>query len=237
MRHTGCWALLCVMFAFAAPLGAEVNDNGAAISAALTNGKSSEALALVSKAFSALKPDQAAEAKSLIESILAVTPIDLSGTVVVTAIEANPSLGEAILSAISGTSQTEQLAILNRVSFMASQQPQSFSVVSETLPKMLDAADANVSVSQRLTSPDYNPSNLLSETGVLASPNRPDLRADRRELRNDEQNLQIAELKLEIDRLSHKPESVIDQDQKRIGEIKAQIKSVTKDIRQDEHGH
>src|ERR1700741_1028939 len=132
MRHTGCWALFCVMFAFAAPLGAEVNDNGAAISAALTKGKSNEALVLISHAFSALKPDQAAEAKALIKSILAVTPIDLSGKVVVTAIEANPSLGKAILSAISGTSETEQLAILNRVSFMASQQPQSFDAVSET---------------------------------------------------------------------------------------------------------
>ena len=71
------------MFAFAAPLGAEVNDNGAAISAALTKGKSNEALVLISHAFSALKPDQAAEAKALIKSILAVTPIDLSGKVVV----------------------------------------------------------------------------------------------------------------------------------------------------------
>lgn len=237
MRHTGCWALLCVMFAFAAPLGAEVNDNGAAISAALTNGKSNEALALISHAFSALKPDQPAEAKALIKSILAVTPIDLSGKVVVMAIEANPSMGQAILSAISGTSETEQLAILNRVSFMANQQPESFNVVSESLPKMLDTADANVSVSQRLTSPDYNPNNLLSETGVMASPNRPDLRADRRDLRNDKQDLEIAELKLEIDRLDHKPESVIDQDQKRIAELKTKIKAVKKDIRQDEHGH
>jgi hypothetical protein len=83
------------MFAFAAPLGAEVNENGAAISAALTNGKSNEALALISQAFSALKPGQTAEAKTLVKSILVITPIELSGQVVVTAIEANPSLGEA----------------------------------------------------------------------------------------------------------------------------------------------
>jgi hypothetical protein len=237
MRHTGCWALLCMIFAFAAPLGAEVNDNGAAISAALTNGKSDEALSLISQAFSALKPDQATEAKTLIKSILAVTPIDLSGNVVVTAIEANPSLGEAILSAVSDTSETEKLAILNRVNFMASRQPESFNSVSESLPKMLDSADANVSVSDRLTSPDYNPSNLLSETGVMMSPNRPDIRQDRRELRTDEQNLEIAELKLQIDRLEHKPDSVIDADQKKIAEIKAKIKAVKKDLRQDEHGH
>jgi hypothetical protein len=127
MRHYGSWVLLSVMFAFAAPLGAEVNENGAAIAAALTNGKSNEALALISQAFSALNPGQTAEAKTLVKSILAITPIELSGQVVVTAIKANPSLGEAILSAISDTSQTEQLAILNRMSFMASQQPQSFS--------------------------------------------------------------------------------------------------------------
>jgi hypothetical protein len=237
MRHTGCWALLCMMFAFAAPLGAEVNDNGAAISAALTNGKSSAALALISQAFSALKSDQATEAKTLIKSILAVAPIDLSGKLVVTAIEANPSLGEAILSAISDTSETEKLAILNRVSFVASRQPGSFNDVSESLPKMLDSADANVSVSDRLTSPDYNPSNLLSETGVMMSPNRPDLRKDRRELRNDEQNLEIAELKLEIDRLEHKPPSVIEEDKDKIAAIEKEIRAVKKDIRQDEHGH
>ena len=237
MRHTGCWALLCMMFAFAAPLGAEVNDNGAAISAALTNGKSSAALALISQAFSALKSDQATEAKTLIKSILAVAPIDLSGKLVVTAIEANPSLGEAILSAISDTSETEKLAILNRVSFVASRQPGSFNDISESLPKMLDSADANVSVSDRLTSPDYNPSNLLSETGVMMSPNRPDLRQDRRELRNDEQNLEIAELKLEIDRLEHKPPSVIEEDKDKIAAIEKEIRAVKKDIRQDEHGH
>jgi hypothetical protein len=56
-------------------------------------------------------------------------------------------------------------------------------------------------------------------------------------LQNDEQNLEIAELKLQIDRLEHKPESVIDADQKKIAEIKAEIKAVKKDIRQDEHGH
>ena len=237
MRHNGYRVLLCMMFAFAAPLGAEVNDNGAAISAALTNGKSSEALALISQAFSALKPDQAGQATTLIKSILAVTPIELSGQVVVAAIEANPALGEAILSAISDTSQTEQLAILNRVSFMASQQPQSFSLVSQSLPKMLDAVDATVPVSDRLTSPDYNPSNLLSETGVIASPNRPDLRADRRELARDEEELQIAELKLQIDRLEHKPDSVIDADLRRIADLKKTIVAVKKDIRQDENGH
>jgi hypothetical protein len=75
----------------------------AAISAALTTGNSSEALALISQAFSVLRPDQTGDAKALIQSILGVAPVELSGQVVVTAIEANPQLGSAVLS---GTSQT-----------------------------------------------------------------------------------------------------------------------------------
>jgi hypothetical protein len=229
MRHTGCWALLCMMFAFAAPLGAEVNDNGAAIFAALTNGKSSEALALISQAFSVLKPDQAAEAKTLTKSILAVTPIDLSGKVVVTAIEANPSLGQAILSAISDTSDTEKLAILNRVSFVASRQPQSFNLVSQSLPKMLDSADANVSVSDRLTSPDYNPSNLLSETGVMMSPTKPELRKD---LILDEAKLADDLVILLIDEEEHKHKKV-EEEKEKIEELRQKIK----EIRQELYGH
>ena len=129
---------------------------------------------------------------------------------------------------ITDLADLDQLAILNRVSFMASQQPQSFSVVSQSLPKMLNAADANVSISDRLTSPDYNPSNLLSETGIIASPNRPDLRKDRQELARDEQDLEIARLKLEVDRLEYKPDSVIDKDEEKIAELKADIKELKK---------
>lgn len=236
MRHDGCWVLL-VVFAFAAPLGAEVNENEAAISAALTTGNSSEALALTSQAFSALKPDQSVEAQALIQSILAAAPVELSGQVVVTAIEANPELGNVVLSAISETSQTEQLAILNRVSFMAKQQPQSFGVVSESLPKMLNAVDATVPVSERLTSPDYNPSNILSETGIEVSINRPDLRADRRDLRQDKRQLLRDEIKLDEDRLEHKSQKVIDEEKKRIQSVRKDIRADKKDIRQDEHGH
>ena len=39
---------------------------------------------------------------------------------------------------------------------------------------MLNAVDATVPVSERLTSPDYNPSNILSETGIELSINRPE---------------------------------------------------------------
>jgi len=233
MRHNGSWVLLCVMFAFAAPLGAEVNQDEAAISAALNSGNTNQALILISQAFSALRPDQSGEAKILIQSILPLTPIESAGKVVAEAIEANPALGNAILSAISGTSQTEQLAILNRVSFMASQEPQSFSQVSESLPKMVNAVDANLSVSQKFTAPDYNPSNLLSETGVMMSPTIPQLRKDLiREERDLAQDLE----KLLIDREEHKSKQVIEKEEGKIKEVRQDIKEIKEEIK-DDRGH
>jgi hypothetical protein len=228
MRHTGCWALLCMMYAFVAPLGAEVNNNGAAIFAALTNGKSREALVLISQAFSALKPEQATEAKNLIESTLAVTPIDLSGKVVVTAIEANPSLGEAILSGISDIGETEKLAILNQVSFAASREPQTFNFVSESLPRMVNSADANISVSDRLTAPDYNPSNLLSETGVMMSPTKPELRKD---LIRDEAHLADDFEQLLLDEEEHKSKEVIEREKEKIKELRQDIKELKEELK------
>ena len=233
MRHNGSWVLLCMMFAFVAPLGAEVNQDEAAISAALNSENSNQALVLISQAFSALKPDQSGEAKTLIQSILAFTPIASAGKVVVTAIEANPALGNVILSAISDTSQTEQLAILNRVSFMASQEPHSFSQVSESLPQMVNAVDANLSVSQKLTAPDYNPSNLLSETGVMMSPTIPELRKD---LMRDESDLANDLEQLQIDRLLHRSKEVIEKEEEKIKEVRQEIKEVKKEIREDK-GH
>lgn len=233
MRHNGSWVLLCMMFAFVAPLGAEVNPDEAAISAALNSENSNQALVLISQAFSALRPDQSGEAKTLIQSILAFSPIESAGKVVVTAIEANPALGNVILSAISDTSQTEQLAILNRVSFMASQEPQSFSQVSESLPQMVNAVDANLSVSQKLTAPDYNPSNLLSETGVMMSPTIPELRKD---LMRDESDLANDLEQLQIDRLLHRSKEVIEKEEEKIKEVRQEIKEVKKEIREDK-GH
>jgi hypothetical protein len=233
MRHNGSWVLLCMMFAFAAPLGAEVNQDEAAISAALKSGNSNQALILISQAFSALRPDQSGEAKTLIHSILAFTPIESAGKVVGAAIEANPALGNDILSAISGTSQTEQLAILNRVSFMASEEPQSFSLVSESLPNMVNAVDENLPVSQKFTAPDYNPSNLLSETGVMMSPTIPQLRRDLiREERDLAQDLE----QLLIDREEHKNKEVIEKEEEKIKEVRQDIKEIREEIKGD-RGH
>ena len=126
-------------YAFAAPLGAEEIDNRAAISAAFSTGNSSEGLAMVRQAFAKLNPSQSAEAKTLIESILATVPAELSGQAVVAAIEGKPALGNAILSAIANASETEQLAILSRVSFAVSQEPENFGVVSASVPKLLSS--------------------------------------------------------------------------------------------------
>jgi hypothetical protein len=116
---------------------------------------------------------------------------------------------------------------------MASQQPESFNSVSETLPKMLDAADANVSVSQRLTSPDYNPDNLLSETGIMASPSRPQLRRD---LLRDEIRLEEELTQLLIDREEHKSKEVIEKLEARIKEVRQQIKEIRQELK-DDGGH
>jgi hypothetical protein len=234
MKNNGRWVCLCMTFAFAAPLGAEEIDNRAAISAAVNSASSDEALAMVRQAFAQLKPDQSAQAAALVESMLAAVPIESSGQLVVAAIEGNPELGKAILSAISSTSKTEQLAILSRLSFAAGRDPESFGSVAEFVPKLLNTADANVPVSARLTSPDYNPSNMLSETGVSMSPSHPGLPKLERELTRDELKLEIDRLKLEIDHLLHKGPGVIDKEKEQIQEEKQDIKEVKKEIRQDE---
>jgi hypothetical protein len=157
--------------------------------------------------------------------------------VVVTAIEGNPALGNAILAAISSTSQTEQLAILSRVSFVASREPESFSSVSGAVPNLLSSADANVSMSDRFTSPDYNPSNLLSETGVFISPNRPDIRHDRRDLKQDQKKLQADLEQYQDDLHAHKPITVIIKDLIKISNDRIDVTADKKDLQQDRNGH
>ena len=237
MKNNGWWVFFCMMLAFVAPVRAEVNDNLAAISAAFSTGNSSKGLAMVRQAFADLSSGQSAEATALIQSILAGAPMELSGRVVVTAIEGNPALGNAILAAISSTSQTEQLAILSRVSFVAGREPESFSSVSGAVPGLLSSADANVSMSERFTSPDYNPSNLLSETGVFISPNRPDIRKDRRDIRQDQKKLQADLEQYQDDIHAHKPISVIIRDLAEIVNDRADIRADQKDLRQDLNGH
>jgi hypothetical protein len=237
MKNNGWWVCFYMTYAFAAPLGAEEIDNRASISAAFNTGDSIEGLATVRQAFAKLNPSRSAEAKTLIESILATVPTELSGQVVVTAIEGNPALGNAILSGIASTSETEQLAILSRVSFAMSTEPESFGTVSASVPKLLSSADENVSVSERLTSPDYNPSNVLAETGVQMSPNRPDIRQDRKDLRQDGKKLQADKEQYEDDVQAHKPLQVLLADLQRIFNDRADIKADEKDLRQDLHGH
>jgi len=236
MTNNGWWVLLCMMLAFA-PLGAEESHSQAAILAAFNSGNSSEALDLVTQAFAKLKPNQTDEATALIQSILAFAPIEQSGDVVVAAIKGNPALGNIILTAISRTSQVEQLTILSRVSFAMSQDPESFGSVSDSLPKLLNAVDGNVSTSQRLTSPDYNPSNLLSETGVAISPNRPDIRHDLHDLRQDQELLRDDEEQLRDDRQEHKGQNAIKREEEKIRDVKKDIKEDERDLRQDRRGN
>ena len=233
MTNNGCWVLLCMMLAFAAPLGAEENESVTSISAAFSNGNSSEALAMVRQAFAKLKPNQSAEAKSLIQSILAFAPMDQSGQVIVAAIEVNPALGNVILSAISDTSEVEQLAILSRLSFAASRDPGSFSSVSESVPKMLNAVDGTVSMAERLSSPAYNPSNLLAETGVAISPHHPDIRADMRDLARDLRQLEADQERLRDARQEHKGAEVIKDLEDKVKDDRADIHKDRQDLNQD----
>src|SRR5260370_41070526 len=99
MKNNGWWVFLCMMLAFVAPVRGEVSDNLTAISAAFSTGNSSKGLAIVRQAFADLGLGQSAEATTLIQSILGDAPMELSGQVVVTAIEGNPALGNAILAA------------------------------------------------------------------------------------------------------------------------------------------
>jgi hypothetical protein len=91
----------------------------------------------------------------------------------------------------------------------------------------MDAADANVSVSQRLTSPDYNPDNLLSETGVAASPSKPELR---RELLQDEIRLENDLVRLLIDREDHKNKEVIEKLEEKIKEVREKIREIRQEL-------
>jgi len=128
-------------------------------------------------------------------------------------------------------------AILSRVSFVASRELESFSSVSGAVPNLLSSADANVSMSDRFTSPAYNPSNLLSETGVSLSPNRPDIRHDRRDLRQDQKKLQANLEQYQDDVHAHKPITVIIRDLIKISNDRIDITADKKDLQQDRNGH
>jgi hypothetical protein len=120
---------------------------------------------------------------------------------------------------------------------VASREPESFSSVSGAVPNLLSSADANVSMSDRFTSPDYNPSNLLSETGVFISPNRPDIRHDRRDLKQDQKKLQADLEQYQDDLHAHKPITVIIKDLIKISNDRIDVTADKKDLQQDRNGH
>src|SRR5258708_28330462 len=90
MIHHIAKLFLCFVVVTAVPLAAHAQDNdSASICAAFANKNYSKALALTKAAFAKVK--SAGEASNLIKAILACTPPDQLGAVVVAAIEATPT--------------------------------------------------------------------------------------------------------------------------------------------------
>src|SRR5260370_17280319 len=92
-------------------------------------------------------------------------------------------------------------------------------------------------MSERLASPYYNPANLLSESGVSLSPNRPDIRHDRRDLGQDQKKLQANLEQYQDDVHAHKPITVIIQDLIKISNDRIDITPHNKDLPHDLNAH
>jgi len=238
--------LLCTTLASSAALKAEESGSAAVISAAFSNENYKQGLELVRQDFARLRADQSAEARILIRSILASVPKDEAGQTVVAAIQGNPGLGAAILNAsVSNAPRDEQLVILSRLNFAASQNPESFSQVSQHVPSLLAAANATVPAKAVLTAPDYNPANSQSDTSVFRSP--PDIKQDEKDIRKDERDINQDDHRLSNERehlrddiaqlikdlRENKPPSVIKAEEAKINAEERAIVSSEKDLKAD----
>jgi hypothetical protein len=164
--------LVCLTIAVAVPFATKA-QTPAEIGAAFAAKDYSKALALTRQAFAKLKPNQAAEAAALIKAILAVTPAEEIGAVVVAAVEANPALGEAIVdAAISVSSRDEQLVILSALNFALSQNPGEFGSLLTFIASLLGSVEGVSPTTASLTAPTSNPANS-SSNGVFVSPSTP----------------------------------------------------------------
>jgi hypothetical protein len=167
----GRFLLVCI-FALAVPLAAKA-QTPAEIGQAFAAKNYNRALALTRQAFAKLGPNQAAEAAALIKAILAVTPADEVGPVVVAAVEANPALGEAIVAAaLSVASRDEQLVILSALNFALSQNPGAFASLLAFISGLLSSVEGVSPTTGVLTVPAFNPANS-STNGVFVSPSTP----------------------------------------------------------------
>ena len=164
--------LACLTIVVAVPFAANAQtptEIGAAFSAKDYN----RALRLTRDAFAKLKPNQAAEAAALIKAILAVTPADEVGAVVVAAVEANPALGEAIVdAALSVVNRDEQLVILSALNFALNQNPGEFGGLLAFIANLLSSVEGVTPTTAALTAPTSNPANS-SSNGVFVSPATP----------------------------------------------------------------
>jgi hypothetical protein len=172
MIHRIARLFVCFTIALAVPLAAKA-QTPAEIGAAFAAKDYTKALALTREAFAKLKPNQAAEAAALIKAILAVTPAEEVGAVVVAAVEANPALGEAIVdAALSVVSRDEQLVILSALNFALSQNPGAFSGLLAFIASLLSSVEGVSPTTTVLTAPSFNPANS-SSNGVFVSPATP----------------------------------------------------------------
>jgi hypothetical protein len=173
MIHHIAKLVLCVAIVTAVPLATHAQDGSTSICAAFASKNYNKALALTKEAFAKIK--SAAEASALIKAVLACTPPDQLGAVVVTAIEANPALGEAILeAALSGASRDEQLAILSAVNFALSQNAGAFGSLLAFVSNLLSSVEGATPTSSLLTNGQvFNPANFNSGTVSPSTPGTP----------------------------------------------------------------
>ena len=156
---------VAMTLALAAPLAAQ---DASGIKAALASQNYGRALALTKEAFATVK--SAGEASNLIQGIIAVAPADQIGPLVVAAIEGNPDLGQAIITAaVQGATKDEASAILTEAYFALGQHGNAF---TSLLSYISDLLAGTVPVNEVLTMPWFNPGNSIG-TGVTLSPSTP----------------------------------------------------------------
>jgi hypothetical protein len=171
MIHHIAKLFLCVAIITAVPLATKAQDS-AEICAAFAKGDYNKALVLTKAAFAKIK--SASEAAALIKAIIPCTPPDQIGAVVVQAVEANPSLGEAIVdAALSVVSRDEQLVILSALNYALSQNPGAFGSLLAFIAGLLSNVEGvSPTTAATLTAPSFNPANS-SSNGVFVSPATP----------------------------------------------------------------
>jgi hypothetical protein len=170
MIHHIARLLVCLTIAAAVPLAAKAQES-TDICAAFAQGNYNRALVLTKAAFAKIK--SASEAAALIKAVLACTPADQIGAVVVLAVEANPALGEAIVdAALSVVNRDEQLVILSALNFALGQNPGAFSGLLAFIANLLSSVEGVTPTTAALTAPTSNPANS-SSNGIFVSPSTP----------------------------------------------------------------